>query len=95
MKFDPNLLQSIADPCFCSMVHDGQYFFLLVHANDYVCTYSNPSYLDAWLQHFKGVPGSDEFSEIKLLGNVESLLQMRIVRTPRVYRWISNTRSLS
>lgn len=42
---------------------------------------SNQTYIENWLYHFIGAPDSDNFLDVKLLGDVANLLQMRIVRT--------------
>mmetsp|Transcript_43485 Transcript_43485/g.81431 ORF Transcript_43485/g.81431 Transcript_43485/m.81431 type:complete len:398 (+) Transcript_43485:385-1578(+) len=84
MAFDPDLSRSKADPCFYYKVKDGNYFFVLVHVDDYAVAYSDQLYFDAWLAHFRGVPDTDEYLDIKLIGDVTHLLQMRITRVHNV-----------
>lgn len=47
LAFDPDLLQSVAGPCFGHKVEDDGHFFLLVHVDDYACAFSDRSYFDA------------------------------------------------
>lgn len=61
----------MVDPCFYCKVKQGEYFFLLVHVDDYACAVSRQSCIDAWLQHW-GVRGSDDSLDVKLLGDVET-----------------------
>lgn len=81
MTFDPNVYRSMADPCFYYKICEESFSFLLAHVDDNACTYSDQYHFDRWLDHIKGDPNSDDYLDVKLLGDVTRLLQMRIVRT--------------
>jgi len=57
---------------------------VLVHVDDYAVVYSDHLYFDAWLAYFRGVPESDDYLDIKLIGDVTHILQIRITRANNV-----------
>lgn len=81
MSFDPELECSVADSCFNHKVADSFQFYLLVHVEDYACGCSHPKHFEARLKYFRVDPESDSFLDVKMLGDVTNLLQVRIIRT--------------
>jgi len=81
MAFD--LARSKADPSLYYKVQDGQFFFVLVHV-DYAVAHSDQMHFDAWLSCFRGLLDTDDYLDIKLIGDVTHLLQMRITRINNV-----------
>lgn len=57
------------------------HFYYPVHVEDYACAYPDPVYFEVWRAHFGGDLDSDLHLDVKLLGDVTHLLQMRIIET--------------
>lgn len=66
--------------CVCYRVNDLEYFFPLVHVDDNASAHSDPVHFESWLAHFGGDPTDDSYLNVNLLGDVASVLQLRIVR---------------
>lgn len=79
MAFDPDIQCSLVDPWFYYNVKDGEYFYLLIHDNDYTCAYSDHLYFTSRQPCRAGVRGgretTDSYMDIALLGDVTNLLQ--------------------
>lgn len=43
-----------------------------MQVGDYACAYSSLSYIDAYLQHYRGVPEPDDFWMYNSLGMLEA-----------------------
>lgn len=48
--------------------------------NNYAVAFSGHAYYDVWVQRFEGVQDTDNYMDVKLLGEVTHLLQMRMNR---------------
>lgn len=93
MAFDYARVRSKLSPCFYYRVHDGKFFFVPVHMDDYYVSFSDQLYFDAWLAHFRCVPNTDEYLDIKLIGDMARLLPIRITRSHNMV-WLDKERKI-
>lgn len=80
MVFDPDLVLSKDDPCLYYGVYDVEFFLALVHVDDYAVAYYDQSYFDSWPARVWGTPDIDDHLDIKLIGHITDMLQMRFTR---------------
>lgn len=80
MALDLAQQSSKVDPCCYYRVKDGQFFFILVHVDDYAVACSDQINFVVLMAHFWGALDTEDYLGVKLIGGVTHLLHMRISR---------------